>query len=303
MKKTRIGIPRAFLYYRDYILWKTFFEGLGCTLILSPITNREITYDGSYFSVDGVCLPFKIYLGHIKYLASKCDYILVPRVCNYGRRRRVCMRFNGIYDVIHNLFPEVEILDYDIDYLNFKFPFLEFIKMGLKVNKNLFKIIYYYIKGKYREKKHNLSLANGQVNVLKSNNMKVLIVGYPYVIYDEILGGDVIQYFKDNHIDILYADRMDRKEAEYYAMDFLPTLNSLYAKEIIGSIFYYKNIIAGIVFLSTFPCDFSLFASEEVIRHFQDMPVLNIVLENINDMELSTKLQSFKNLLIERRNK
>lgn len=38
-RKIRIGIPRGLLYYRDYILWKTFFEGIGCTLILSPPTN------------------------------------------------------------------------------------------------------------------------------------------------------------------------------------------------------------------------------------------------------------------------
>jgi len=45
-KKIRIGIPRGFLYYRNYILWKTFFEGLGCTLILSPMTNKDIIEDG-----------------------------------------------------------------------------------------------------------------------------------------------------------------------------------------------------------------------------------------------------------------
>ena len=41
-KKIIVGIPRAFLYYRNYILWKNFFEGLGCTLILSPMTNKDI---------------------------------------------------------------------------------------------------------------------------------------------------------------------------------------------------------------------------------------------------------------------
>ena len=41
-RKIRIGIPRGLLYYRDYILWKTFFEGIGCTLILSPPTNKGI---------------------------------------------------------------------------------------------------------------------------------------------------------------------------------------------------------------------------------------------------------------------
>ena len=42
MKKIKIGIPRAFLYYRYGVLWKSFFEKLGLNVVLSPETNREI---------------------------------------------------------------------------------------------------------------------------------------------------------------------------------------------------------------------------------------------------------------------
>ena len=83
-RKIRIGIPRGLLYYRDYILWKTFFEGIGCTLILSPPTNKGIIDKGGNISIDESCLPAKIYLGHVKELSQKCDYILVPRICNYA---------------------------------------------------------------------------------------------------------------------------------------------------------------------------------------------------------------------------
>ena len=137
-KKIRIGIPRGFLYYRNYILWKTFFEGLGCTLILSPMTNKDIIEEGKNISVDEACLPSKVYLGHIKYLSNKCDYILIPRICNYGKGNRVCMKFNGIYDVVHNLFPDTKLLDYNIDYLKFRYEIFGFIKMGLKISKNIF---------------------------------------------------------------------------------------------------------------------------------------------------------------------
>ena len=108
--KIKIGIPRGFLYYRDYILFKNFFEGIGCTILLSAPSNRSIIEDGKKLAVDESCLPFKIYLGHVKYLENKCDYILVPRICNYGKKKRVCMRFNGIYDVVHNLFPTIVTL-------------------------------------------------------------------------------------------------------------------------------------------------------------------------------------------------
>lgn len=302
MRKKRIGIPRGFLYYRNYILWKTFFEGLGCTLILSPLTNKGIVQDGLQLSVDEACLPLKIYLGHVKYLAPKCDYILVPRVANYGKGNRVCMRFNGIYDVVKSTFPETEILDYDIDHLHFKYEFGEFMRMGLKVNKNIVKVIYYYIKGKIREKQHNMTIVNGQVNVLKTNNLKILIVAHPYVVYDEFLGGEIIKYFKDNGISILYADRMDKKEAKCYAEDFSPTLYFLYSKEIIGSAFYYKNAVDGIVFLSSFPCGPDSLVNELAMRKLGDVPVLNIVLDESSATSgLMTRLESFIDIVKARR--
>ena len=41
-KKIKVGIPRAFLYYRHSVLWKEFFEKLNCNIIVSPETNKEI---------------------------------------------------------------------------------------------------------------------------------------------------------------------------------------------------------------------------------------------------------------------
>ena len=301
-KKIRIGIPRSFLYYRHYILWKTFFEGLGCTLILSPITNRNIINEGKNLSVDESCLPSKIYLGHIKYLSDKCDYILVPRICDYGRGNRVCMKFTGLYDVVHNLFPNVNILDYNIEYLKFRFEFFEFIKIGFRVNKNIFKILYYYFKGKLKEREYNLSLVRNQINTLKSNKLKILIVAHPYVIYDDYLGGTIKKFLKDNDIDILYSDRMDRKESIYYAKEFSSTLYFLYSKEIIGSVFYYKDAVDGIIFLSSFPCGPDSLVNELAIRKLEGIPTINVILDDSDaDSGLITRLESFVDIIKARR--
>ena len=301
-KKIRVGIPRAFLYYRYYILWKTFFEGLGCTLILSPITNKEVIEDGKMLSVDEACLPSKIYLGHIKYLYNKCDYVLVPRICNYGRGNRVCTKFNGLYDIVHNLFPDVKILDYNIDNLKFKYEIFGFIKMGFTVSKNIFKIIYYYIKGKYRQKKHNESLIRNQIKTLKSSNLKVLVVAHPYVIYDEYLGGSIIKFFKDNNVDVIYSDRLDKKESICYAKEFSNTLYFLYSKEIIGSAFYYKNAIDGIVFISSFPCGPDSLVNELAFRKLEGIPFINITVDESSATSgLITRLESFIDIVGARR--
>lgn len=301
-KKIRIGVPRAFLYYRNYILWKSFFEGIGCNIVLSPYTNNDIIEKGKKLSVDESCLPFKIYMGHIYYLQDKCDYILIPRVSNYGKGKRVCVKFNGIYDVVKNVFPDIEVLNYDIDYLKGKFEIFQYIKMGFKINKNILKVIYAYFRGKYKERKHNEAIINTQLNILKSDKLKILIVSHPYIIYDSYLGSNIVSYLKEEGIEIIYADRLERKEAVLYAKEFSKTLYWEYSKEIVGSAFYYKEAVDGIIFVSSFPCGPDSLVNELAIKKLRDTPVINIVLDESSATSgLMTRLESFVDIIKARR--
>ena len=302
-KKIKIGIPRSFLYYRNYILWKNFFEIIGCNIVLSPNTDSDIVKVGSKLSVDESCLPSKIYLGHINYLIDKCDYVLIPRIYSYGRKKRVCVKFNGIYDVVNNIFPDIKILDYNIDNLKFKYELFGFIKMGLKLNGNIFRIIYAYIIGKIKEYKYNKTLILKQDKVMRSNRLKVLIVSHPYIVYDKYLSSNIINYLKDEDIDILYSDRMNRKESIYYAEEESNTLYFLYSKENIGSAFYYKDLVDGIIFLSSFPCGVDSLVNELVIRKIDNVPCINIILDDSTSTGgLYTRLESFVDIIKARHN-
>lgn len=301
-KKIKIGIPRAFLYYRHYILWKNFFEIIGCNIVLSPNTDSDIISNGNKLSVDESCLPSKIYLGHINYLIDKCDYILVPRICSYGRKKRVCVKFNGIYDVVNNVFDNIKILDYNIDNLKFKYELFGFIRMGLKLNKNIFKVIYAYIIGKIKEYKYNKSLLLKQDKLMRSSKFKILIVSHPYIVYDRYLSSNIIDYLKKEDIEILYSDRLDKKISISYAEDMSNTLYFLYAKENIGSAFYYKDVVDGIIFLSSFPCGVDSLVNELAIRKLDNVPCLNIILDESTSVSgLYTRLESFIDIIKARR--
>jgi predicted nucleotide-binding protein (sugar kinase/HSP70/actin superfamily) len=61
-------------------LFKTFFEALGASVLLSPKTNKEILKSGIEHSPAEICLPVKAFLGHIAYLKDKVDYLFIPRI-------------------------------------------------------------------------------------------------------------------------------------------------------------------------------------------------------------------------------
>jgi predicted nucleotide-binding protein (sugar kinase/HSP70/actin superfamily) len=53
----KVGIPRALLYYQYYPMWKTFFEGLGAEVVISPPTTQATLSSGSSRVVADTCMP------------------------------------------------------------------------------------------------------------------------------------------------------------------------------------------------------------------------------------------------------
>jgi len=76
----RIGIPRLFSHYYEFLpLWKTFFQELGCEVVISGKTNRKIVAKGLDHVVAETCFPAEIAYGHLKDLLEKSvDYIFFP---------------------------------------------------------------------------------------------------------------------------------------------------------------------------------------------------------------------------------
>ena len=302
MNKKIIGIPKAFLYYRYYILWKSFFNNLGYKTIVSKDTTKETIELGKKYSIDESCLSSKIYMGHVASLKDKCDYILIPRVENYGKGEKVCVKFNATYDLVKNLFNDYQILDYNLEKTKHYTEFKGLIKLGFKLNKNIFKVLISYYKAKKQEKKYYKEKQQQQEKILNSNKPKILIVSHPYNIYDNYIGKPIIDKLTSLDIDIIYADKLDRKTAKLYSKSLSPTLYWTYSKELIGSIKYYQYSVDGILFLTSFPCGPDSLVNELVLRKITNLPMTNILVDELTSSTgLETRLESFIDIIKERK--
>ena len=113
---TRVGIPRALLYYQYYPMWKTFFEALGAEVIVSPPTTKNTLASGSSRVVADTCLPAKVYVGHVLSLIDECDCIFIPAIRSLKSKTYNCSKFLGLPDMTRAVVPECpQILDIDID--------------------------------------------------------------------------------------------------------------------------------------------------------------------------------------------
>lgn len=300
-----IGIPRAFLYFKYKYLWETFFKELGCTILISPETNKQILKDGVTNSIDENCLSAKIYMGHVYYLIDKVDYILIPRISSFGKNEFVCAKFEATYDIINNTFENVQLLDYNIDVNEKQSELKAFMKMGKVLSKNSITILQAYLKAKKVQNYYERQESEKQEQLLhNTDKLKMLIVSHPYNTYDRLLGYPIIKYLNSFDVVPIYADVANKKQTAEKSKLISNTLYWTYNKELIGAIEHYINKIDGIIFISTFPCGPDSLVNELCLRKVKGIPMTNIILDELQgEAGLHTRIESFIDIIREKKSR
>jgi len=297
----KVGIARAFLYYKYGHLWETFFKELGIDVVISPETNKETLKNGTKYSIDESCLSSKIYMGHIYYLIDKCDYIFVPRIATLQNNNMVCTKFHAAYDLVNNTFKDknIKLLDYNVDYRKNQTEFLAFLNMGKKLKKKKFEIVRAYYLAKQAEKKVQGVALLEQEQILKTKGkLKILIVAHPYNVYDKYIGEPILKYLEELDCVPIIADVAPKAEAIKKSKEISPTLPWLYNKELLGTIELFKKDIDGVILMTSFPCGPDSLVNEIILRRFKDKPIINLILdEQEGTAGRETRIESFIDII------
>ncbi len=296
MKK--IGIPKALLYYYYNDLWIYFFKYLKLNVVYSNQSNKKILSDGERLAQDEACLSLKLYLGHVKDLINRCDYILVPRLYSVKKNEGVCTNFNALYDLVNNTFDNINILNYNIDLTKNENELLGFLNLGKELG---FSYINSYIAYKFAKEKsleNRIRREEKQKYNLTTNNTKILVAAHPYNLYDELVGKPIIDYLEDENITIIYSDRINHKIIDSECEKISTDIHWTHSKEVMASINYYKDKVDGIIIISAFPCGPDSLANHLAIREVKNIPVLKLIMEDLNsDIGILTRLESFIDIL------
>lgn len=301
MNKITIGIPKALLYYKYSELWTSFFEELGCEIIVSPNTSKKILEDGIKFSLDESCMAMKIYMGHVYYLIDKCDYILVPRLKCIKKHEKLCTNFSALYDLVNNIFDK-KLINYNVDVEHKEDELYAFVTMGLSLGFSYRKIVSAYHIAKEKEKMLKEREISKQKSIIASSNkIKILLAGHPYNLHDEFIGKQIENTLEKNNIEIIYSDKYDTKYLEQEVKKISPKNYWTYNKEIIGAISHYQELVDGIILITSFPCGPDSLSNEMILRNVK-IPITNLIIDEANsDTGLLTRIESFIDILEERR--
>lgn len=111
-----IGICRALHAYDSLALWQGFIERLGFRVLVSEPTDREMVDAGVRIAPAELCLPAKVFLGHVLSLKDRVDALFIPRpVCRKmdGDRYYGCPKALALPDMtkalVEDLPPVVEL--------------------------------------------------------------------------------------------------------------------------------------------------------------------------------------------------
>ena len=297
----KIGLPRAMLYYRYRVLWRTFFAELDMETVVSAPTDREILEQGTALAIDEACLSLKIYLGHAAALMGKCDYILAPRVSSLGRHRSFCTRFESMPDLVRNVFRASgqKLLTYEVDEgMQRKDEESAFLEMGrslgcpAKAVKRAYRLAKKADAAAWKERvqKHEQRY--------KTEGMKVLIAAHSYVAEDPYMGRPVTDYLKQAGVIPVRADIVDRDAALKHSRELSPIFKWEISREILGGIVQHKDDVNGIILLSAFPCGPDAMVNELITRRVEGVPILNLVLDSQSGTAgVETRLESFIDII------
>jgi len=294
-----IGIPRALLYYYFENIWANFFNELGVKTITSPPTNKEIIKRGIALAVDEACFSSKVYLGHVDWLIGKCDTVFVPRFENVGIREDFCPRIFGMYDVVEHTFPEIKLLNADVNFIYRKRDVDAYVNIGEQLGFTKEQSLDAYKKAlDAAQQKHADDLAR-QYQLLDQEGLKILLVSHSYNLHDAYVGAPIADYFRQTNIKVIFDDLVDTSTAKEKTREIHG--NRIYWKinsDLLGGIELYKDKVDGIVLITTFPCGPDSVFNEMILRKVKGKPILSLMIDELDaSAGLQTRLESFVDIL------
>ena len=318
----KVGIPRALLYYQYYPMWKTFFEGLGAEVVVSPPTTQATLAAGSSRVVADTCLPVKVFCGHVLALVEKCDYVFIPALRSVKSKIYNCSKFLGLPDMTRAVIPECPpILDIDIDINKGKRRLYQAIyKLGRHLSWNPLKIrraalAAWQAHQEYKALMVNESLTPPQAIARISGaetpspqigKPAIALVGHPYLLYDELINHRLIHRLEQAGYQTPTPEMLTPEQLETGVTKLTGRPYWTYEEEVVGSGGHYlESGVDGVIGVVAFGCGPDSLMMDMVQRRaikLKTTPFMSLTLEEHSaEAGVITRLEAFLDMIQRRK--
>jgi predicted nucleotide-binding protein (sugar kinase/HSP70/actin superfamily) len=323
----KIGIPRALLHYYYSPFWVSFFEELGVEVVFSGSTDKKTVDLGVGISVPEICVPIKIFNGHVlKLLNTDVDYVFIPRMASIEKGKYFCPKFMGLPDMAKHSIPDIggRLLTMDVQTRseNIATPEMYYsladrlgvsekqIRLACKAGARNFKrFLKLCIEGRtVSEAFEALKVPDGQAKPpVKIDGLKIGLLGYVYDVYDEFVSMDVTGRLRQLGVGVLTFEMLSRQELSRYVRKMKKSLFWTFSDKLLGAAYkmFRERTVDGVIHVTAFGCGPDSFLGKllEIESEDSGIPFMTVRIdEHTGENHLQTRVEAFVDML-KRRNR
>jgi predicted nucleotide-binding protein (sugar kinase/HSP70/actin superfamily) len=312
----RIGYPQALLYYKYFPLWETFFTQLGAEVVVSGHTTKKILNRGSIEAENELCLPVKVFYGHLLELADKVEAIFVPRMVAVEKSAYTCPKFLGLPDMAKAVEAPLPPLIEPI--INWKEGTRAYFRMVLELGRQFTdsrtKILQAYLAGVRALHEFHDQTASGltTIDILDSKKppqavaggLKIGVAGHPYNIYDKYISMNLIKRLRQLGAEVVTGEMLPHNTIERAASTLPKHLFWTYEREVVGTVFHWsrQEAVDGIIYVVAFPCGadslVQTLIEHELRAENSKVPMMPLVIdEHSAEAGVLTRIEAFTDML------
>ncbi|TCL76445.1 putative nucleotide-binding protein (sugar kinase/HSP70/actin superfamily) [Hydrogenispora ethanolica] len=316
----KVGLPSALVNPYYITFWRTFFQELGLEVVETGQTTKELLNKGVRCAVPDICVPIKIYTGHVvELLEQGVDWVYIPRFVSIRKGDSFCPKFLGLPDMLRATVPGLEerLLTHHIHSETDNIASREnYWQIGKRFSDRPERIRAAIRRGaeKWREFR-NLCCLDGyhcdtaNEAVLKAANLKrpkhsirIGVLGYVYNVYDHFISMNII-----NRLDKLGAaavtfEMLKSSQVEKQLQQFSKTLFWTFSNKLLAGAYSFLEDpkIDGLIHVTAFGCGPDSFLGKwlELDADHFEKPLLTIrVDEHTGENHLQTRVEAFVDLI------
>jgi len=311
----KVGYPQALLYYKYYPLWERFLSNLGAEVVMSGSTTKRTVSIGTVTAESELCLPVKVFYGHLLELKDKVDAVFVPRFVSVEKKSYTCPKFLGLPDMVRSINDELPpLITPRIDLGKGWRDYLKSIyELGLNFSDSKRKIFSAYRDGVLALRDYHSRLQTGKTPIeilekkefgpIKKKGLKIGIAGHPYNIYDRYTSMNLIKRLGEMGVEVETAEMLPQNIIRREASRLPKKLFWTYEKEVVGTVFHWKNSrsVDGIIYILSFACGPDSLIQvilEHELRGESALPMMSLIVdEHSGEAGLITRVEAFVDML------
>ncbi|HEY3375238.1 MAG TPA: acyl-CoA dehydratase activase-related protein [Candidatus Aquicultor sp.] len=309
-----VGVPQALLYYKYYPLWESFLHGLGAEIAVSNPTTKKTINLGTAAAENELCLPVKVFFGHVLDVKDCVDALFIPRVISVESGAYTCPKFLGLPDLAKTADTALPLIlepEFNARLGTRKF-YQAILDFGKFFTNKKSQTIRAWMDGVTAQKAFQKKLEAGLTPVEAiagvepqpaRGGLKIGVVGHPYNVYDSYTSLNLIKKLRGWGADVTTTEMILPKTLEHEADRLPKRLFWSYEKEVVGGALHWihKKNVDGIIYVLSFACGpdslIQVLLESEAKKH-GGTPLMSLVVdEHSGEAGLITRVEAFIDML------